>query len=118
MWNEKRKNYAVKRAVQCNLFSVAVSERDNKIRQIVAGINKCVDVDVNHALLTESKYKAKIYEIQRKLIKLPKAATHLLPEVEQQLFKQLDELGVLEEAGLVRMGGNDSSVSLSTTLSS
>ena len=77
-----------------------------------------MQVAVNHASLAETKCKAKIYKKQRKLVKFSTAATHLLPRVKQQLFKQLGELGTSEEAGLGQIGGNGYLVCLSTTLSS
>ena len=61
-WNETRKDFAVKRAVQCNLFSYPVTnnKRDAAITKIVSGINKCTDVDVNYSLLTVEKHTKKI----------------------------------------------------------
>ena len=112
IWRDHRVQKACKMAVTHKLFAKRVEQqqRDKEMRLIVSDINKCTEEDVNYALLTYEKYRKKIYELQRKLCRFPKEATELLPEYEQELFKHLDECGLIQEAATVKLKADTSLV--------
>ena len=115
-WNEQRRNVAIRRAVDCNLFSYTVEDgsRDRKMREIVKELNDNTEQDINWVLLTFEAFRKKIYETQRKVLKLKDKQEILetLPEAEQQLYKQLDDIGQVQEADVTKLAGDLSSVSL------
>ena len=69
----------MKCAVETHLFAVPVTNEDGKTDKIAARVNICTDMVRDFCLLIKEKCKAKIYEIQSKLIKFPKTALHSLP---------------------------------------
>lgn len=115
-WNEQRRQTAINKAVAVNLFSYSVEDgsRDAKCKEIVSELNKNTEEDINWVLLTFEAYRKKVYEIQRKVLKLKDNddALDLLPEAEKQLFEQLKEIGQVQEAGIAKLAGDTSSVIL------
>lgn len=110
-WSPARRTVAVNKANAIRLFDITVDggKRDAKIEEITKEMNQLTDIDVNFALLTAEHYRKEIYKIQRKVIKLgvkDEGPIALLPDEEQELFKQLKDAGQVEEADKCTVSGN------------